>query len=267
MHDEPRAWGDDLVDGAQFLTSKLLSAAKFRHAFFTRHGGVSVGPYASLNFSFGVGDDPGHVSENLRRAAGCLNVTPERICFVSQVHGRAVIELPDTAERQAVMHRQADAVLARSGQLACAVRSADCVPILLADSSSGAVAAVHSGWRGTVANVVAETVAKLAGDPSTLLAAIGPHISAQAFEVSAEVADQLQAAAPGRPVVLSREGCKPHVDLRAIVTAQLEAAGVPSAGIDQVEGCTVREPGRFFSYRLGGKQSGRMLSGIVPRNG
>jgi YfiH family protein len=258
--------GDILVNGAQFLTSPLLSSAGFRHAFFTRHGGVSRGPYASLNFSFAVGDDADFVRENLRRAGLCLDVRPERICFVSQVHGRDVIELSSTAERAAVMQQQADAVLARSGQLACAVRTADCVPILLADTRTGAVAAVHSGWRGTVANVVAATLERLTRDPSGILAAIGPHISADAFEVSDDVADQLQAVAPGQPVVSRSNTGKPHVDLRTIVSAQLQAAGVPALGIDQVYGCTLLDAGRFFSYRRDGQHSGRLLSGIVPAN-
>lgn len=257
--------GDILVNGAQFLTSPLLSSAGFRHAFFTRHGGVSEGPYASLNFSFGVGDDADRVRENLRRAAVCLDVLPERICFVSQVHGRDVIALDANAERATVMHQQADAVIARGGHLACAVRTADCVPILLADTRTGTVAAIHSGWRGTVANVVAATLERLTTDPSGLLAAIGPHISREAFEVSDEVADQLQAVAPGQPVVSRSETAKPHVSLRAIVSAQLRASGVPDAGIDHVDGCTLLDAARFFSYRRDGQQSGRLLSGIVPR--
>lgn len=258
--------GNMPMNGAQWLTSPLLSAAGFPHAFFTRNGGASSGPYASLNFSFGVGDDAEHVQENLRRAGVCLDVAPERICFVSQVHGRDVIELEATATRTAVMQLQGDAVLARSGQLACAVRTADCVPVLLADPRTGAVAAIHSGWRGTVANVVAATVGRLTAAPFGLIAAIGPHISRDAFEVSSEVADQLQAVAPGHPVVVRRGDHKPHVDLRAIITAQLQAAGVAEESIDHVHGCTLLDAGRFFSYRRDGQHSGRLLSGIVPRN-
>jgi YfiH family protein len=254
-----------MVNGAQFLTSPLLAAAGFRHAFFTRNGGVSEGPYASLNFSFGVGDDVQHVHENLRRAGDALGVAPELICFVSQVHGREVVELATTADRASVLQQQGDAVVARSGPLACAVRTADCVPILLADVRSGAVAAVHSGWRGTVANVTKAAITRLAVDPEGLLAAVGPHISRQAFEVSQDVADQLQAVAPGHDVVFAGDRGKPHVDLRAIVVAQLRAAGVREANIDQVQGCTLLEPARFFSFRRDGKQSGRLLSAIAPR--
>jgi YfiH family protein len=165
------------------------------------------------------------------------------------------------------MQHQADAIVARSGQLACAVRTADCVPILVADPQTGAVAAIHSGWRGTVANVVEATLNRLNANPGRLLAAVGPHISRDAFEVSADVADQLQAVAPGEPVVFRSENRKPHVDLRRLISAQLRAAGVPEAQIDQVHGCTVLDAGRFFSYRRDGQQSGRLLSGIVPKNG
>ena len=254
------------MNEARFLTSPRLAAAGFKHAFFTRQGGVSAGPYASLNFSFGVGDDSRNVEENLRRAGICLGAQPERICFVSQVHGRAVVELDADAERKMVIQCEADAVLAKRGTLACAVRTADCVPVLIADSLTGAVVAVHSGWRGTVANIVASSVERLCTDPSRLIAAIGPHISPAAFEVGVEVAAQLQAVVPAIEVVRTAGGDKPRVDLRAIVTAQLEACGVPHSGIDQVPGCTFSEPERFFSFRRDGQKSGRLLSAIVPRH-
>lgn len=259
---------DKPAQSAHFQTSRLLEEAGFRHAFFTRQGGVSSGPYESLNFAVNVGDREQNVQENLARAARALDVPPERLFFLSQVHGREVKLLSGGESRLAVLHERGDAVIGLEGRLACAVRIADCAPILLGDRSSGAVAAVHAGWRGTVAGLVAAAVERLRaelGGPGELLAAIGPHISVAHFEVSEDVAAELVAASPDPDVVDRTRGPKPHVDLRRILRAQLRELGLPDSSIDDVAGCTVAEPTRYFSYRRDGRQSGRHLAAIVPR--
>lgn len=249
---------------AQFRKSALLGRVGFRHAFFTRGGGVSAGPYASLNFSVAVGDSQENVDENLRRAAAVLGVAVPRIYFASQIHGRNVLEVDGTEDRQAVLFREADAVLSRHPDVACAVRIADCVPVLLGDPATGDVAAVHAGWRGVVAGVVEHAVSSLGAGRGTsgFVAAIGPHISVRAFEVSEDVARQLREASPDPDVVNRTLGIKPHVDLRRIVRAQLRRAGLADDHIDDVAGCTVADPD-LFSYRRDGKRSGRHLAAIV----
>jgi len=250
------------------LESPLLRREGFRHGFFTRNGGVSEGPYRSLSFSVAVGDEPGNVAENLRRAAGALGVPAERIYYLSQVHGRQTVLADGTEAPARFLEREGDAVIAVAGELACAVRSADCVPILVADRRSGAVAAIHAGWRGVVEGVVGAAVAALGdttGQRGDWIAAIGPHISVRAFEVSDEVAGRLAAASDATDVV-HHGRTRPHVDLRRIVRAQLVAAGLAPSAIDDVEGCTVSEPARFFSFRRDGARSGRHLSAIVPRS-
>lgn len=247
--------------------SPLLQAAGFRHAFFTRRGGVSSGPYESLSFSVAAGDLAGNVEENLARAARVLGVAPERVYFLSQVHGREVKLLEGGENRLEVLHERGDAVASLRGDLACAVRVADCAPVLIGDKSSGAAAAIHAGWRGVVAGVVAAAVDSLrarvgSGD---LVAAIGPHISVERFEVSEDVAAELAAASPDPDVVDRTRGPKPHVDLRRILRAQLRQLGLSDAAIDDVGGCTVGDPGLYFSYRRDGRQSGRHLAAIVPR--
>lgn len=248
------------------LTSCLLDQAGFRHAFFTRHGGVSLGPYATLNFSYGVGDEAAHVDENFRRAERTLALEPGRLLFLSQVHGREVVETCASATRAQVLHQQGDALAGADPTLGLGVRTADCVPVLIACTKTGRAAAVHAGWRGLVSNVIAATLAKLAVEPSSLLAAIGPHIGVAAFEVSDDVAAELQAVAPHVDVIRREPQQKPHVDLRRIARAQLESAGVLSANIDDVAGCTYSEPDRFFSFRRDGARSGRHISVIVPRS-
>jgi YfiH family protein len=251
----------------ELLESSLLRENGFRHAFFTRHGGVSEGPYASLNFSRSVGDDPERVARNLALAAEALGVGPDRIFYLSQVHGTAAVALNGDERNEAVLELEGDALASRAAGLACAVRTADCVPILLGDTKSGAVAAIHAGWRGIVRGVVEAGVTKLkeiAGGEPELVAAIGPHIRLWSFEVDEDVAEELASASPV-PCVVRRDGMKPHVRLDNIVRGKLAALGVKSEHIDDVGGCTLSEDNRFFSYRRDGKVGGRHLSAIVPR--
>jgi hypothetical protein len=252
---------------AEFIESELLRAAGFRHAFFTRRGGVSEGPYASLNFSRAVGDDAARVAENVALAARALGVETKRVYFLSQVHGAVTQLLKGSETPEQVLELEGDALVSLDGTLACGVRSADCVPILVADRESGAVAAIHAGWRGVVCGAVESGVAALreqAGAAGQLVAAVGPHIRVGAFEVSEDVARELEGASPVAGVV-ERGGVKPHVSLARIVHGKLRALGLEEAAIDDVGGCTVTEPERFFSFRRNGKIGGRHLSAIVAR--
>ncbi len=250
--------------------SALLTQAGFRHAFFTRQGGASEGPFESLSFSTAVGDREDHVEENLRRAGSVLGVPPERIVYLSQVHGTEAHFFTAPATRAQTITLEGDAVGGACAGHAYGVRSADCVPILLADAGSGQVMAIHAGWRGVVAGVVEAGVERLRqslGGDGRLIAAIGPHISKRAFEVSEDVALELSRScpSPSSEVVTRKSGEKPRVDLRLIVTQKLLALGLPEASIDQVGGCTWRSPELYFSFRRDGKRSGRHLSAIVPR--
>jgi polyphenol oxidase len=248
--------------------SPILLRHGFRHAFFTRTGGASEGPFRSLSFSTAVGDQPAHVDENLRRAGTLLGVDAERILYLSQVHGREARFYRQAASREQTITLEGDALGGSAPGCAYGVRSADCVPILVADVDSGAVMAIHAGWRGVVRGAVEAGVACLreqAGGHGRLLAAIGPHISARAFEVSDEVAAELAAACPVPGAVTTDPGVKPHVDLRFIVTQKLLALELNEADVDQVGGCTFSEPEQYFSFRRDGKESGRHLSAIVAR--
>ena len=247
------------------LASPLLGQAGFAHDFFTRAGGVSLPPWDTLNFAGATGDDPAALRENLARAARILGVSPSQLYFVSQVHGVAACVLGGGEDREAMLHAVGDITLSRTPGVACGVRTADCVPILIADRRSGAVAAVHSGWKGTVLNAAGAGVRALralVGDRGDLLAAIGPHIEACCFEVGADVAAELAGCSSlGEAAVIA--GTPLHVDLRRIVRAQLVAEGIEAAAIDDVRGCTVGDAARFHSYRRDGQVSGRLLSAIV----
>jgi purine-nucleoside/S-methyl-5'-thioadenosine phosphorylase / adenosine deaminase len=255
-----------MTDRAEFLESALLRGAGFRHAFFTRNGGVSVGAYASLSFSVAAGDSTSNVRQNLLRAGAALGVDAVRIHFLSQVHGRTALELVGGEDQNHVVQFEGDALFSKTPNLACGVRSADCVPVLIADRRSGAVAAAHAGWRGAVQGVVSSAVRALRdlAPHADLVAAIGPHISQAAFEVSSDVAEAILAASHD-PGIVDRSRNRPHVDLRRMLRAELRSHGLEDSAIDDVWGCTVSEPARFFSFRRDGKASGRHLSAIVPR--
>lgn len=254
------------MDSSLYLRSELLGSAGFVHAFFTRRGGVSSGPYSSLNLSLVVGDAAQDVEENRRRAASALGVGSEAILVPRQVHGRGVIVVSGATPTTEVEATAADAVVSDGPGLACAVRTADCVPLLLGDPETRRVAAVHAGWRGVVKGVVAATLDVMVAHgsrPERLLVAIGPHISRQAFEIGEEVAVQLERASRARDAVLIEPGHAPHADLGAILTSQLEMLGVPARNIELVPGCTFSDAASFYSYRRDGRHSGRQLSAIV----
>lgn len=246
------------------LRSSILSAAGFSHAFFTRNGGISEGPFRSLNVGSNLGDPKENVVENLERAGALLDVPGHRIYFLSQVHGAEAVELRGGEDRARVLLEHGDIVVTRAAGHAAAIRTADCVPVLLGCSDTGWVAACHAGWRGCLVDAAgAAARALLARGASRLFAAIGPHISLSAFEVSEDVAADLWRASPNKSIINSTFGVKPHVDLRLMVRSQLLVAGLADHDIDDVFGCTHNEPERFFSFRRDKNPSGRLLSAIV----
>jgi len=247
------------------LTSRLLTESGFVHAFFTRQGGVSPAPFDSLNFATS-GADSGEREANLEVAAGVLGVARAKIYMPTQVHGVTCLTVSGAEDAEEFRALEGDAVLGSHSDLACAVRSADCIPVLIGCLRTGLAAAVHAGWKGCVRGVIPTAVQALRQAGATrLVAAIGPHISLAAFEVSADVAAELVQASPD-PDIVDRSGAKPHVDLRRLARAQLRAGGLDDASVDDVYGCTAREPELFYSFRRDGEFSGRLLSAIVPRD-
>jgi len=227
------------------------------HGFTDRRGGHSQGRFGTLNLGARWGDDPEAVRRNLEAVAKAGAFDPAWLVCVRQVHGAAVLRA-----REVVEGSEADALWCHrdDGPCVVGVLTADCVPVLLADREGEVVAAVHSGWRGTVAGVVSETVRTLAEagvPPGRLVAAIGPCIEQAAFEVGEEVAAQFDDA-----FVERRRWPKPHVDLVGIVRSQLVAAGVSAASIERVGLCTHQNIDRYFSFRRDGAGIGQMMSFI-----
>jgi YfiH family protein len=171
--------------------------ARFAHGFTTRAGGVSAAPYDTLNLGGKWGDEPAHVTENRRRVAEAIGGRP----FVArQVHGTVIRRVRAGDDLDAVARQEADGLCTDAPGLVLGVFVADCVPVLLADARTGACAAVHAGWRGTVAGILPAAVRTLASEfgarPSDLRVALGPAIGPCCFEVGLEVVDAPRGARP-----------------------------------------------------------------------
>lgn len=233
------------------------------HGFSLRTGGASESPFASLNLSTKWGDDEAKVEENHQRLAAAGGFKREAMMVLDQVHGRDVIVVKEGMTRSDVAKLQADALVTRRDDVVLAVRTADCVPILI-HSDAGAIAAVHAGWRGVVAGVLTATLdalAELNAPPEFLRAVIGPHICTKCFEVGDDVAQQFDKVAPS--CVIREPHQKARVDLGAAAHLQLLEAGVSPAKIERVPACTMHEPDRFFSFRRDGNKTGLHLSYIA----
>jgi len=250
---------------ADVLRSQLLESLGVRHGFSLRTGGVSEGDFASLNLGRTLGDAPEAVAENHARYAQAVGFPDGALYEVSQVHGAEVLAVEKGLDVAALRTRSADALIAERPGVAVGIRTADCLGLLLASPDGGVVAAVHAGWRGTVAGIVGSAVAALAErgvERATLRAAILPHIGVCCFEVGPDVADAIDGASDASDVVVSRRP-RPHVDLARVVEAQLAGAGVDAGRVDRVPGCTCCQPDRFYSHRRDGDRSGRHVAAIV----
>ena len=243
------------------LVSDLIPPG-FRHGFTTRGGGVSAAPFDSLNLGGKWGDAPGDVAENRRRFVAAAGA--EAVYLATQVHGRDVAVVGAESTPASVGAARADAVLTKRPRTPVGVLVADCVPILIADAVTGACAAVHAGWRGTVAGVLPAALAEMTRLYGTRAAdvrvALGPSIGSCCFEVGDEVVAAVEAAfgaarTAGAIVVRSPRA---HVDLWLLNRLAAEAAGVPATSIDVGALCTSCARERFFSYRRDRGNTGQL---------
>jgi len=217
-----------------------------------RAGGVSEGPYASLNLAAHVGDRPAAVTTNrlLLREAAHL---PGEPLWLEQVHGTGVLRHDGTA-----CGGRADASVAFVADRVCAVMTADCLPVVFADRTGTRVGVAHAGWRGLVGGVLQATIAALDIPAGDLHAWLGPAIGPEAFEVGPEVREAYLARVPGSEACFRRsDGGRHLADLYRLAVLVLEQAGV--TGVHGGGWCTHRESERFFSFRRDGV-TGRMAT-------
>ncbi|WP_263223936.1 peptidoglycan editing factor PgeF [Pseudomonas alabamensis] len=213
--------------------------ASVRACVTTREGGVSRPPYDTFNLGDHVGDDPVAVAENRRRLSDAFAIQP---AWLKQVHGVVVADAdPGRVD-------EADASWTERPGIACAVMTADCLPVLFCDRAGTRVAAAHAGWRGLAGGVLEATVDRLGVPADDLLVWLGPAIGPGAFEVGPEVRDAFVATHPeaADAFVPGERPGKLMADLYRLARIRLAALGITA-----VYGggfCTVTDP-RFFSYR------------------
>jgi YfiH family protein len=247
---------------AQFKVAQWQKYEGLLHAFLGRRGGKSVGRYAGLNTSYRVGDDPKIVSQNVCDAKLAVGIHDGRIVTMRQVHGDQIVEVKDRSVKEV---GEADGMVTAEKDIFLGVLTADCVPILFVAPKNKLVAAVHAGWRGTLAGIVQKMVQRFESQhgvaPSELEVALGPSIGVCCYEVKDDVATPLMKRW-GRlttPSIQVREG-KSFVNLRRLNRDILRAAGVPGKQLYEVGPCTSCASEEFFSYRRERCETGRQMS-------
>lgn len=251
-----RAAGD-----LRLLTWAALDGSGAGAAVTARAGGVSSGPYESLNLSLSVGDDPGCVLENRHRLATAFGAAPGDFVFARQVHGagvRVVTEADRGSGTQSLDDALdgVDALVTTSPGVVLAILTADCVPIVLHDPVAGVLACVHAGWRGTVAGVTVATLAVMQGlgtRPSDVVAGIGPAVGAGRYQVGSDVHQAVtRSFGPAAAQFIRPDPSAPGrwlLDLQAANRHALRQAGVPGVRIHATDIPTGPVPGHFFSDR------------------
>ena len=250
------------------LAVSLTAIPGIRHRFFTRKGGVSKGQFASLNCGFSAGDELARVTENRARVCAKLsNHSKILLTTAQQVHGTDTATVSGAWEGNPL---EADALVTATPGIALGVLTADCAPVLLADPYAGVIGGAHAGWRGALAGVTGAAVqamVDLGADPGRMIAAIGPCISQESYEIGPEFPTPFLAEDPDNRRFFTRPGedGRQWFDLGSYVTMRLKVDGVgavESIGLD-----TCADDTRFFSYRrsvqAGGSNVGRQVSVIV----
>lgn len=249
------------------IVHPLLTRSGVRHGFFTRQGGVSTGLFEGLNTGIGSSDDPAAVAENRRRIAEVMGGTPDDLAACYQIHSSItrVAEGPWRGDRP-----EGDAVVTTTPGVICAVLTADCAPILMADSEARVIAAVHAGWKGALGGVIHSAVAAmeaLGASPSRIHAVVGPCIAQKSYEVGEDFQARFEHHDPGsdRFFAVGDTPDKRRFDLPGFVLWRLEQAGVGQALWTGHDTCA--DEAAFFSNRRaflrGEPDFGRLMSAIV----
>ena len=236
------------MKGGQWITPDWPAPPNVRALITTRSGGVSLGPYASMNPADHVGDEPQAVAANRTRLRAHL---PSEPFWLKQVHG-------DVVAQAGIGPVEADACISHVAKQVCVVLTADCLPVLLCAADGSVIGAAHAGWRGLCAGVLERTVAAMGVPGQHILAYLGPAIGPRAFEVGAEVREAFTAQDD-----TATDAFAPHANEKYLADLYLLARQrLGLVGVTQVYGggdCTYHDADRFYSYRRDGA-TGRMAS-------
>lgn len=252
----------------EILRASNLRRGAIRHGFFSRRGGVSTGIYAGLNCGLGSSDDPKAVAENRARAAAALDLPPEALCTVYQIHSPRVVTVTRPWRRDAAP--EADAMVTREPGIALGILTADCVPVLLADDQANVVGAAHAGWKGALSGVLEATVAAmetLGADRQRIASAIGPSIAKESYEVGPEFRATFEAADAANARFFGPSDRDGHwlFDLQDYVSERLAKAGIAASREAAID--TYASEELCFSYRRTTHRResdyGRLLSAIA----
>ena len=258
--------------GVKVLVSTRLEAAGFANGFSTRVGGVSPFPENSLNLAGFDEDSSENIAENRRRFLNAFD-GEFRLATAWQVHGDDIKLVADESDIDN-SDEKFDGLVSQLPNVLVGVKTADCVPVLLADTRTKAFAAVHAGWRGSAQSIVAKAVEKMSEvfgtRPTDLLAAIGPAASGRCYEVGSDVIDTFTENFPnGESYFTATRDGHALVDLHSANRDQLIEQGVPASAISIAPLCTIERIDLFFSYRVEKKiygKTGRLLS-VIGRKG
>jgi polyphenol oxidase len=261
------------IKGLSLLQFKILEGyPNLIHFSSIRNGGLSSDNYSSLNLGLHSGDRRENVVKNRELLCNALEIASDRFVFPKQTHTATVKIISESflvasQEEKRTYLQDTDALITDLSGVCIAVKTADCVPVLLFDPKQKVIAAIHAGWRGTAQKIVVETINQMGqvfgSLPEDLIAAIGPSISPEVYEVGAEVYSQFEA--PFCHPTIPYQSDKRLLDLWNANQDQLLKAGIPLNHIEVAQICTLSDPERFFSARRDGAKTGRMGSGIMLR--
>jgi polyphenol oxidase len=246
---------------ADLIRSSLFRQHGLIACFTLRTGGVSSAPFNTLNFGEGLGDTSENTAANLESLLKLAGI-PDAPHQARQIHGTNVLHC---SGKGGMRDQEADSLISDQAGTTLAVRTADCLPVLLADPEAGIIAAVHAGWRGTAANIAGRTIAhmqKLGASSARMIASLGPCIGSCCFHIGEETAGALAASAPDADEFIDHQ--QGTADLSGINHLQLQQAGLRDSNIETMQACTSCNSEMYFSFRRDHGKTGRHLA-VVAR--
>jgi polyphenol oxidase len=261
--------------GLPVVQFPLLQQYKaIRHGVTTRQGGVSSGPFQSLNLGYHTGDRPAQVLQNRNRVFAAFGWKDEEVVTPVQVHGNKIVTVSDHSAREGISAQaspvlEADGLITNVKGVGLMIKVADCVPVFFYDPAQRAIGLVHAGWRGTAAGIISAAIDALretyGTKPEQLIAGIGPGIGSCCYEVGNEVCDAFGDRDSGSFLSPAPGSGAPHLDLKRAIFFDLLRCGVNPDTVDVADACTFCREDLFFSHRRDQGKTGRMgaLIGLV----